>query len=279
MRKQILIFCLLTATTLSPLAGQYTEIGFSGGVSFYSGDLSPAEFGLFLNEVHPAFGAFARFNLNKTLALRLGFNLAKVSGDDSDSANFNRGLAFRSNITEFSFLTEINLFHIGNYESRGMTPYLFVGAGVFHFNPEAPFDGDYVALQPLGTEGQGIPEYGDPYKLTQFAFPIGAGLKFQLNETIIINVELGARKLLTDYLDDVSDSVVNYFDILESNGLLAARLSNPSIVDPNEANTVYKRGGEYKDWYYISAFSLCFRLAGSGRNAWNNGRGLGCPTF
>ncbi|HMQ48761.1 MAG TPA: DUF6089 family protein [Saprospiraceae bacterium] len=279
MRKQILILCLLSSVALSPIKGQYTEIGLSAGASFYSGDLSPSEFGLYLNEVHPAFGAFARFNLNKTLALRLGFNLAKVSGDDTHSLNYNRGLAFRSNITELSLLAEINLFHIGNYESKGITPYVFLGAGFFHFNPEAPFDGDYVALQPLGTEGQGIPAYGEPYQLTQVAFPFGAGLKFQLNETMSINVELGGRKLLTDYLDDVSDTFVNYFDILENNGQLAARLSNPSIVDPNDANTIYTRGGEYKDWYFISSFTLCFRLAGSGRNAWNNGRGLGCPTF
>ena len=32
----------------------------------------------------------------------------------------------------------------------------FVGVGGFYFNPKAKYEGKWVSLQPLGTEGQGL---------------------------------------------------------------------------------------------------------------------------
>ncbi len=271
----IAISALLTTNRLS---AQGTELGFLIGPSLYSGDLSPQEIGLYFEEVGLAGGAFARFNLNSTLALRLGVNLAQVSGDDSRGGLESRGLNFRTNITEFSLLGELNLFRFGSSKDRGVTPYLFGGAAVFRFNPQARFDGDYVDLQPLGTEGQGLPGYDPPYSLTQVAIPLGIGIKLLLNETITLGLEFGGRKLFTDYLDDVSNTVVNYYDVLEGNGSLAARLSNPNLTDPSPEQADYRRGGEFKDWYYIGGISLAFRLEGGGKGI-NSGRGIGCPTF
>lgn len=254
------------------------EIGILGGASLYSGDLSPNEFGLYFKEISPAFGAFGRFNLNSAIALRLGANLGTVMADDASHGREDRGLSFRSKITEFSLVGEVNLFHLGAYEDRGMIPYVFGGVAVFKFNPETKFDGDYVELQPLGTEGQGLPGYEAPYNLTQVSIPLGVGLKFLINETITVGLEFGGRKLFTDYLDDVSSTKVNYLDILEGNGTLAAQLSNPTLVDPSPENSIYKRGGDFKDWYYITGLSISFRLQGSGSGI-GSGRGIGCPTF
>jgi hypothetical protein len=279
MRNYTMALCILSALlTTNKLSAQGTELGFLFGPSLYSGDLSPKEAGLYFDEVGLAGGVFARFNLNSTLALRLGVNLAEVSGDDSRGGLESRGLNFRTNITEFSLLGELNLFRFGSNKDRGATPYLFGGVAVFRFNPQARFDGDYVDLQPLGTEGQGLPGYDPPYSLTQVAIPVGIGIKLSLNETITLGLEFGGRKLFTDYLDDVSNTVVNYYDVLEGNGSLAARLSNPNLTDPSPEQADYRRGGKFKDWYYIGGVSLSFRLQGGGRGI-SSGRGMGCPTF
>ena len=264
---------------LQKLHAQSTELGIMAGTSLYSGDLSPKEFGLYVGEVSPAFGFFGRFNVSQTFAFRLGVSLGKVSADDANHNRADRGLNFRSNITEFALTGELNLFKLVNYQDRGVMPYLFGGVALFHFNPETKFDGDYIELQPLGTEGQGLPGYDAPYQLTQLALPLGLGVKFMLNETITLGLEFGGRKLFTDYLDDVSDMQVNYFELLEGNGELAATLSNPTLKDPSPDTADYRRGGEFKDWYYFGGLTLSFRLQGNGGGGFGSGKGIGCPTF
>lgn len=277
--------CVSFFVTLFVFAGLFsnvnaqTAVGVMGGVSLYSGDLSPKEFGVYVEEVRPAFGAFARIEIGRTFALRPSLSIGQVAGDDANHGREDRGLRFRSRITELALIGELNLFKIGAARNRGIVPYLFGGGAVFFFNPETEFDGDYIELQPLGTEGQGLPNYPAPYQLTQVAVPLGVGVKFMLNENITIGVEFGGRKLFTDYLDDVSDTAVNYFDVLENNGELAAQLSNPTLEEPEE-NMTYRRGGGLNDWYYIGGLSFAFRLNGSrGQGSRRSGRNIGCPTF
>ena len=278
MKKQLtLLFFLAFAS--STFSQEGAEIGIMGGVSLYSGDLSPKEFGLYFNEIDPAFGAFSRFNLGKTVALRLGLTIGKITGSDANTDRSERGLSFQSSLTEFSLIGEVNLFKLGRYRNKGTIPYLFGGLAIFHFDPEAEFDGDYVKLQPLGTEGQGLPNYPEPYQLTQVSIPLGVGIKFMLNESITLGLEFGGRKTFTDYLDDVSNNEVNYFDVLEGNGELAATLSNPTLTDPSAENATYRRGGQYDDWYYVGGIMLSFRLNGGSSRGWGSGKGIGCPTF
>lgn len=271
----LLSVCFLLAVTQRTNA--QTQLGVMGGVALYSGDLSPKEFGVYLEEVRPAFGIFTRIQLGRAGALRLGVSGGSIEGDDARHGREDRGLAFRSRITEFSLIGELDLFKIGAARNRGLVPYLFGGGALFRFNPEAPFDGDYIELQPLGTEGQGLPNYEDPYRLTQFAIPMGVGVKILLSDQLTLSLEFGGRMLFTDYLDDVGNTEVNYFEVLEGNGELAARLSQPVIEDPT-ADTSYRRGGQYNDWYYIGGVSLAFRIGG---NNWGvqSGKGIGCPTF
>lgn len=281
MRKQckLLILPLFAFVIGQPATHAQTYIGLMGGVALYSGDLSPQEFGVYFEDLQPAFGAFARIEMGKAFALRPSISIGRVSGDDIINGREDRGLSFRSRITELALIGELNLFKIGARRDRGIVPYLFGGGAVFFFNPETEFDGDYIELQPLGTEGQGLPNYPAPYQLTQVAVPLGLGIKFMLNENITISAEFGGRKLFTDYLDDVSDTEVDYFDVLENNGELAAQLSNPTLEEPEE-NTTYRRGGEFNDWYYIGGLSFAFRLNGSsGRGRMRDGRNIGCPTF
>ncbi|HMQ59958.1 MAG TPA: DUF6089 family protein [Flavilitoribacter sp.] len=269
----------LLAILLFPLAvfAQKLELGVMGGGAIYSGDISPDEFGVYFNQINPAFGIFGRLNVAKPLSIRLGITNGKVDGDDMEIGLEQRGLNFRTNIFEVALTAEINVAHAGNEKGTQWVPYLFGGGAVYHFDPQAKFDGDYVNLQPLGTEGQGLPGYEAPYKLTQFAVPMGVGMRFIFKNAWSLGFEFGGRKLFTDFLDDVSSKEVNYLDILEGNGTLAAQLSNPKIKDTPDANLTYVRGGEYQDWYYFGGGTISFYLGGGGAG-WGSGKGIGCPT-
>jgi hypothetical protein len=281
MNRLIFLLFILAGSASGQIAAQSMELGVAGGISLYSGDLAPKEFGLYFEEMHPSFGVFGRYNVGRAFSVRLGVHYAKISGSDENrTSDFERMLNFRTNILELALTGELNLLRLGNPEGLQVVPYLFGGAGFIHFNPETLFDGNYIELQPLGTEGQGLPGYDEPYSLNQVCFPIGGGIKFVVNETWTLGFEFGGRKLLTDYLDDVSDTRVNYLDILEGNGSLAATLSNPLIKDPETQNLEYQRGGQYSDWYYIGSATLSFHFGGGGKNSMGRrGRELGCPKF
>ena len=266
----ILLQCQLRAQTL--------EAGILGGVSMYSGDLTPDGVGLYLQESHPAVGFFSRMNFSDKFGARFSVNFAKVSGDDNNTPNAGRGLRFQSNIVELSSMLEWNMFRLGNSKYGEIFPYLFAGIGLFHMAPEAKLEDTWIMLQALGTEGQGLPGYPDPYSPYQFHIPFGAGIKFKLSETTTLALEFGARKTFTDYLDDTGATPVNYLDIRDGNGKLAAIFSNPNINpdDPGNAVLDYVRGSPYKDWYYLIGASLAFKLSDKGPLS---SRAFGCPKF
>ncbi|MCB0636984.1 MAG: hypothetical protein KDC54_10230, partial [Lewinella sp.] len=196
--------------------------------------------------------------------------------EDGVSNDKDRGLNFRTPITELALTAEWNIFRLGNPSGLQFAPYLFAGGSVFRFNPEGRLEDNWVELQPLGTEGQGLPGYDEPYSLTQVAIPVGAGLKFIIKERVTIGLEVGFRKTFTDYLDDVSSRTVNYLDVLSGNGSLAAQLSNPTIKDPEVVDFTYVRGGDSLDAYLFGGVTLSFAF---GQGSGVDGRGIGCPTF
>jgi hypothetical protein len=88
------------------------------------------------------------------------------------------------------------------------------------------FRGNEVRLQPLGTEGQGMPGFDSKYNLMSAGLSLGGGAKIKISETINIGFESSLRRTLTDYLDDLSGNYVNYDDLSAGNGVLAASLGN-----------------------------------------------------
>lgn len=260
------------------LRSQIVEAGFSGGVAMYSGDLTPKGFGLYLQDSRPAIGFFSRMNFSSRLAARFAVNFASVGGDDENTPNVGRGLSFQSDILEISSSVEWNVFRLGSSEYGEVFPFVFAGIGFFHMSPEARLEDTWVMLQALGTEGQGLPGYPEPYNLYQLMVPFGAGFKLKLNERTTLGIEFSARKLFTDYLDDVSATQVNYLDVLNGNGKLAAQFSNPNINpdDPGDAALDYMRGSPYNDWYYMLNATLSFRLK---EKAPLSSRAFACPKF
>ena len=138
-----------------------------------------------------------------------------------------RNLSFKSDIFEGAVNFEFNFLPY-NHGSRDefYTPYLFAGFSVVNFNPKAEINGQTVELRELGTEGQ---FQGEEYYSITGAFNYGIGFKVDLSYEWSINIELGARRLYTDYLDDVSTVYPDMEDLEAQRGVIAVQLSDRSF--------------------------------------------------
>lgn len=276
---------LLALALILPFCGicQDLDFGITGGIGLYSGDLSPKEFAIYPNDYGYAGGIFLRQRYSRFVGIRTGLTLAKVMGDERNNGNMpERGLNFQSNITEFSLIGEVHLFHIGYARNKTViSPYVAFGLGLFAFNPKINFNGELLELRALTTEGQGLNGYANRYSRTQFSIPFGGGINILINDKLTIGAEMLFRSTLTDHLDDVSDARVKYGDILTERGELSARISNP-LLDPavsENLEVTYSRGGKYNDWYIIPALTLSWRIKSTGRSRSVYSKYMECPRF
>lgn len=255
------IFILLLCCNISPLIfAQKSEVGFLLGTSFYMGELNPSTpFGA----SKFAGGIFYRYNINKRFALRGNLLFATVAGSDiKNNKNNLRNLSFTSPITELSAIIEINFIELDPIGTSGrknwFSPYLFGGIGVFNFNPKAEYEGVMYALQPLGTEGQGLSGMKSKYALTALAIPFGLGIKINFAKRISVGLEWGMRYTLTDYLDDVSTVYFDNVALANSRSSLTA-----ALADRSEVKHVAHSGRgnpRTKDWYSFAGISMSFKL-------------------
>lgn len=283
MRKITFLLFLVISGYIA--AGQRVHVGIFGGLAAYQGDLTDK---IFPKKVtNGAVGISVNYELKDQIMLRGGLTYAIVGGADrfSDKADLvARNLAFETKVLEFSAIGEYYIFNL--YDQR-LSPYIFAGLAVYHFDPYA-FNGgnNKIFLQPLSTEGQGISGYNvKPYKLTQMAIPFGGGFKFAVNDNLRIGLELGMRKLFTDHFDDVSGNFADQADLLAAKGQLAVDMSYRGDELPGGDPAYPAKGAtrgspKSKDWYYFTGIHLTYRLGsgGGGNGGGGRSRKMGCPT-
>ena len=254
-----------------------------GGIATYQGDLQSSRFAI--NQSNPALGVGLQYNLSSKFLIRGGFTYGKIEGDDkkntTNKSTIPRNLKFESNIAEGHIALEYNVF---NMEERSLTPYVFAGAAVYHFNP---YTNDAASnkhfLQPLSTEGQGLAAYPSkkPYNLTQLAIPFGGGIKIAITDNVQFAVEIGLRKLFTDYLDDVSSTYADRNLLLAARGSKAVELAfrgNEIAPAANYPTVGDQRGNpKSKDWYYFSGVRLSKTLNFASGQVVGRNRKTGCP--
>lgn len=276
--------CLLALFIISFPAwvcGQSLHADVYAGVANYQGDLQGKIFTFDKSGISGGIGL--SYDLTNKFILRTAVNYAKVQGNDKYNTAGKgveiRNLNFRTNILEAQMALEYNLLDLSE---RSFTPYVFAGAAVFHYNPYT-FDssGTKVFLQPLGTEGQGLPQYPGkkPYSLTQFAVPFGGGIKLALSDNLQVGFEFGFRKLFTDYLDDVSTDYADSSILAGSRGAQSVALAYRG--DELSGGAGYPKAGaqrgnpKMKDWYYMTGIRISYHLGtGSGGGHKNK---TGCP--
>ncbi len=290
----------------------YSMAGVSVSALNYYGDLSPrpSRFSTDISFTRPAIAFVFSHRFGPRYALSASFMYGTLRGSDRESADrddtangvyrYQRNLSFRNRIKELSVVASFDLFpNAASYISRvKWTPYGFLGLSAMLHNPQAiapdtdlsgnplPEAGEWVDLQPLGTEGQNAELLPDDmnngikdYKKLQAAIPFGIGVRFKLNEILDLSVETGFRYLFTDYIDDVSR---NYVDLGVFGGNeLAKAMSYRSneLVTPNSSyvgrdGQTYSvlsgygsehrdnlRGSEgQKDVFMVTTFKLTFIL-------------------
>lgn len=194
-----------------------------------------------------------RYYLYEWLSVRGGFTMGILRGDDSRTGSngyvtddmaqirLNRNLHFRSVVAELDVYLEWTFFsadraffyktgHTRQLLFKGLTVAGFTGITGLYFNPKARgTDGEWHALQPLGTEGQGIIPTREKYSRFTLALPVGFFVNYKLNDDWLIGIEYSWRYTMTDYMDDVSTTYVDNNYILEEYGPTAAYLSDPNL--------------------------------------------------
>ncbi len=266
MKKSVLYIVLFVCWSMAVRA-QSSEAGIMLGISSYKGDISNSLFNT--KFFHFAAGAHFRRNFNNRWSYRLGLNYGTVSGDDAETDEpFNRfrNLNFRSSLLDAHMVFEFNFFEyqIANRQST-WTPYVLGGLSVFRFNPRGRLGDEWIALQPLGTEGQGTSAYPDrkKYKRVQPALVFGGGFKFRVSDRAGINIETGVRRTYTDYLDDISTTYPKKNVLLAENGPMALLFSDRTVDSINDNNNDRQRGdAAHKDWYMFTMVQLSFTLSG-----------------
>ncbi len=230
------------------------EVGGWAGVSNYFGDLNT---NWRLNRMHVAGGIGARYNLNDRLALRFGANVGKISATDKDSDNSyerRRNLDFRSLIVDGTGQVEFNyLPYVHGSRDYFFTPYMFLGPSVYYFNPKTDFEGITYNLREMGTEGQ---FRGEEYGSIQWGIAYGIGFKADLSYRWSLDFHLGARKLFSDYIDDVSGEYADIRDIRAQRGNIAAALADRSGEPPIGLEGRQRGNGKNSDAYVFLGVGL-----------------------
>ncbi len=254
------------------------------GVANYQGDLQTKKFTF--KGAKPAVGLGLSYDVSNHFVVRGLASFMTVSGADRNTNGIinPRNLDFTSRIWEAQLGVEYNILDI---TERSFTPYVFAGVAAFHFNPYShDSSGNKFFLRSLGTEGQGLAQYPDKklYKNNQLSIPFGGGVKFAFTDKLQVGIEVGLRKLFTDYLDDVSGTYADSTILANARGPQAVAFAyrESEIHGPS----TYPREGavrgnpDKKDWYYVTGLHISY-LLGNG-NGGGGGRGggknkLGCP--
>lgn len=238
MRKlQVIFFIifLLLESTYNIQAQGRTGFFIGSGFMTYNGDINEKSDKIISKS--KVFKPFAKagicYRFNSRVELAFAYTYGNIAAADSlatEKDNRYRNQSFRSRIHEVSASAEYHLLSV--FRKHRFNPFLSAGAGIFHFNPQAQLDGKWYDLRPLGTEGQFIADgdYPEPYKLTQFNFPLAVGIYFQLNPHWRLRLDYTYHVTHTDYLDDVSKAYPD-MDALAAtlNGDIAVQLSNRRI--------------------------------------------------
>jgi len=294
-RKNRLISRFTTKKQPFPSSYRYTTVEFGVSAFNYFGDLAPTASiaSTDLNFTRPGISLALKHKFGPQFFMRSEFSWGRLQGDDYDSANpednngiyrYIRNLHFRNDVKELNLTGMITLFQNRSWFSRRslFNPYLFGGVAVLHHNPKAlvpetdgngntlPDAGKWVALQPLGTEGQHSEQAEiKPYSLFQLAIPVGAGVSLKINNRVDMAFEVGYRYLFFDYIDDVSS---NYVDKGILNDPLAKVLSDRSL------ETTAAISGDERDFEAMQQKSRIITYTGNDGQTYSTFSGFGHTT-
>lgn len=214
-----------------------------------------------------------KYQLKHNFILRSNLSYAIFRGDDKYTKELyrrGRNLSFRTGVVELALMGEYYLFNrsesnlynlkgIRGKRGLGLDVYVFAGIGGLYFNPKAQDrQGNWVELQPLGTEGQGLPGEKDKYSRFTLVIPYGIGIGKPLGRLWSVNFEFGLRKTFSDYIDDVSTDYYDEKALAEGNSELAAYFGSGKAIYSEElgGDNVTKAGEQRGDPNNMDAYVI-----------------------
>ena len=248
---------------------QEGEFGVGLGAAHYFGDLNTTAS---LNRPKLAATLFFRKNLSNYISARLGLTYARLGYSDVYNTHNEymqrRNLSFNTNVWELALQGDFNFFRFMPGEPQyNFTPYITLGIAAFSFDPYAYLGNEKIFLRQLGTEGQGTSLYPDrkPYSAVSISIPLGARIKYAINERFNIGLEILHRFTNTDYLDDVSKTYVDLsvFPLNPDNTLSQAALLSDRSYELGEPIGVAGRqrgNSRQKDQFITAMIHFTFNL-------------------
>ena len=226
--------------------------------------------------IRPLAGLSLAYYPQNWYQLKVGFNFTTVDGADSlihptsDLARWRiyRNLSFKSHIFEAYVKGEFYplIFFNSGYTVRKIDPFVDLGVGVFHFNPQAELNGQWYYLQPLHLEGEGFAEYPGRknYKLTKIYLPFSVGVKYFINDDISFSSGVEFRKSFTDYIDDVSTTYIDpkLFDkyLTPDEAAIAKQLYSRSLRPEKVKPGIIRGFSNHNDTYITGFISISILL-------------------
>jgi hypothetical protein len=285
MRNLLLTLVFVIASTFTGFSQYYVDYGFSVGASNYLGEIGGGEgprrggfVDMKLNYTRWTLGGFYRYRISNRFAVKGALTYIRLSGDDAKTDNPHRrgrNLNFRNDMFELTANGELYIYKVNDVGRTGrystdFNLYLYGGVGMFYSNPQGQTSsGDWIALQPLKTEGV---DYGR----LNLTIPLGVGFYYTINRKYRLGMDIGWRTTFTDYIDDVSDVYVTQTDPLSASMankntqqiINEIRADNPDADKLPSVNTYQpgdKRGDPTHDDSYITA-TVNFSWAIRGRS-------------
>ena len=255
--------------TAAKIQSQNYGIGFVLGASQYKGDLSDKTEKYYEN-LRFAKGVSFTYKLHRTMDFSASFINTYMEAKDSEADSPDRrrrNLSFKSRLNELSLCFHFYPVSLFTKKEHKIKPFIKTGIGVFGFNPMAELDGEWIKLQPLHTEGQGMPLSGvNSYSLIDISYPFGFGIDYNPLPYLKIRAEISPRKTYTDYLDDVSADYYDLNKIRIYSSDLAARMAyretNWNFDNVPDVEGIQRGNPQNNDWYIIHQVSIYYMIGG-----------------
>jgi hypothetical protein len=222
-----LIACwLLTNSVFSQSLVRQIHISVGGGVNSSFFDIGAGSPGLSLS-------ASSLFLWTEHWKAGIHFGYHQVEGTDEGSAQFGRGLAYNSELYEYSVRGEYLVFfghtggakwklsqnsslhYRGSWKSR-IKPFLYAGAGALRYHP-------YLYYYPTGEPLDENPEFPDWTSIIN----AGMGIYFYITPYWTVALEIGSNFPFFDYTKNYNfDEFSNSLDMFHNLGIRFTRNQN-----------------------------------------------------
>lgn len=210
--RVILFTCLLVFPPLILQAQATWEIGVSGGITAYAGDVNAEKF-YDLENKDLAAGFLVRRHLGPIWAFRFNYLGGRISGDESGFTEpfwrKERAFQFHTIFHEASLSLEWDIF--GRRRRNGwrfrkiFSPYLFAGAGYNYFTPETNYN-DFPEQNPSVPADRILADKNHGADQPVPVIVAGGGFKWDISRYWLLGFEVGLRPAFTDRLDGVDVS-------------------------------------------------------------------------